>query len=139
MIHLKIMTPDDGVMIDEDIIYIDVLTLDGHIGLQQDITPMVAKLKQGPTTITKADKTKRTGILLDAVLYVDRTVGIKIMASKFVWEDQVDLEETKKRIIEIEKLMQKLHPNDKKLIYLEDEMIMAKNIVEALSNHVKKA
>ena len=84
MIRLKIMTPDDGVMIDEDIVYMDVLTTDGHIGLQKDITPMVAKLKPGPTTITRADKTKRTGILLDALLYVDRTIGIKVMASKFI-------------------------------------------------------
>ena len=50
----------------------------------------------------------------------------------------MNLEETKQRIIEIEKQMQKLQPNDKKLIFLEDEMITAKSIVEALSNYTKK-
>lgn len=132
MIRLKIMTPDDGVMLDEDIKYIDVVTSEGHLGLQEGIVQMVAKLKKGPTVITRAGGEKRTGLLLNAVLYVDRKQGIKILANKFVWLDEINIEDVKNRIIELERQIKKMNLKDKRLIQLEDELIMSEDIIQAL-------
>lgn len=83
MIRLKIMTPNQGLIFDKDVKYVDVKTTNGHLGLQENIMPMIGVLENGHITIKFENTPDKIGIVCNGTLYVDKESGIKIFTSAF--------------------------------------------------------
>lgn len=130
MIRLKIMTPNQGLIFDEDVKYVDVKSNNGHIGLQQNITPMIGVLENGQITIKFENKPDKKGIVCNGTLYVDRKSGIKIFTSAFSWLDQVNEQLLISNIDKYKEQLSKMDSSNKNRHLVEEQLLTSEWILE---------
>lgn len=128
------MSPDQGVCFQSNVLYVDVNTTTGHIGLQEGITPMVASLKNSVCTIKKTEQDIIKVIVCGGTLYVDKEKGIQIFTSNFAWFDEVNEVDLINKISLLETQINNMETSDKLFINIENEYLISKNILESLRN-----
>ncbi len=134
MIHLKIIDPINGVSYDNDIQSMEVITTEGHLGLQANLIPTVANLVNGKCYITFKDNTKRDGIFTGGLLYVDKIKGIVILTNFFEWSKEETLVELKNACDRLTKEIQALDKNDPRYAELASELFLDEKRLEAYNN-----
>lgn len=134
MIHLKIIDPINGVSYDNDINSIEVITTEGHIGLQANVMPIVANLVSGKCYITFKDNTKRDGIITGGLLYCDRVKGIIILAEYFEWSKEDNLVELKNANDRLAKEVANMDKNDPRFAELSSQLFLDEKRYAAYNN-----
>lgn len=133
MINLKIMAPDHGVCYNEPVQYVDVNTIDGHIGLQQNITPMIAVLKNSNCKIKTLNNETIEIVLCGGTLIVDRNEGIKIFTKAFATLSDLDANSIQNTINQIQDKIKVIDEQHKDYVELNDELNIQKDLLEALN------
>lgn len=131
MIQLKIMTPDHGVCYDQEVKYLDIKTLTGHIGVQQNITPMIAAVGNGMFKIQKPDGSWISGIMCKGTLYVDKEIGIKVFTSAFKWMNEVNISEIEENIKVLKDKIEKNTKDHREYNTWKDQLLINENLLDA--------
>ncbi len=134
MIHLKIIDPIHGVSYDNDILSMEVITTEGHLGLQANIIPIVANLINGKCYITFKDNTKRDGIFTGGLLYCDKIKGIVILTNYFEWAKEDNLTELKNANDRLAKELASMDKNDPRYADLASQLFLDEKRYEAYNN-----
>lgn len=132
-LRTKIITPDHGVMFQEEIEKILILTNEGYVSLQHNIMPMVCRVFPGPVKIHLTDGSEKTGYCTGGVIYHDNMSSTKLMATHFEWTNENHtIESVTAKINELEKELEGLTPSTKDFIIVKDKLETNKLLLKAL-------
>lgn len=126
------MNPDQGVCFNEQVQYVDVNTIDGHIGLQEKITPMIAVLKNSNCRIKTINNDVIEIVLCGGTLIVDKNEGIKIFTKAFATLSDLDANLIQNLINQIEEKLKTIDEQHKDYVELNDQLNLEKDLLEAL-------
>lgn len=128
------MTPDDGVCYNDEVKYMDIKTSNGHIGLQEGITPMIAAIENGMFKIKVSNDSWISGLLCKGTLYVDKENGIKVFTSAFKWMEEVNVNELEKNIQLLKEKVESNPSTHQEYTDWMDQLLINQNLLDAFKN-----